>query len=166
MTDPANLVVGRGSIFDSGCEALVNPVNLIGVAGAGLAAEFRRRFPNEHWAYAGACQASDFGTAPEKAMMAIGVGLPQMIFRGPMADPKWIVNFPTKRHYRDKSQEIDIWRGLKILADRVNTYEIRSIAVPALGCGLGGLQWERVRRMIAERLAATVGARVVVFEPR
>lgn len=166
MTDPANLIIGTGSIFDSGCEALVNPVNLIGVAGAGLALEFSRRFPDEQWAYSGACYYSDFGTAPEKVSMAIGIGLPQMIFRGADADPKWLINFPTKRHYRDKSQEIDIWRGLRVLADRVESRGIASIAVPALGCGLGGLRWDRVRRMIVERLAQAVTAKVVLYGPQ
>jgi O-acetyl-ADP-ribose deacetylase (regulator of RNase III) len=80
-------------------------------------------------------------------------------------NPKWIVNFPTKRHWRNKSRIEDIDAGLAALVDEIRRLEIHSIAIPPLGCGLGGLDWADVRPRIERALRALPDVRVIVFEP-
>ncbi len=127
----------EGSIFDSSAQTLVNPVNCVGVMGKGLAAEFRRRYPLMHEMYQRQC-----------AVKALLPGQP-VLYAG---QNPWIVCFPTKQHWRDVSKLVDIDVGLAVLAEQVVRWEVLSLAVPALGCGLGGLGWTDVWALIRKHL--------------
>ncbi len=141
----------QGNIFDSGCEALVNPVNCVGVMGKGLALQFKRRFPANFTSYAAACRRRDL--APGR-LHVFDAGAPRLI-----------VNFPTKRHWRDASRLDDVTQGLHALAGAIATNTIRSIAIPPLGCGLGGLPWPDVRQLILHHLSTLDGVDVVIHGP-
>ena len=128
-----------GDIFQSTMQTLVNPVNTVGVMGSGLACEFSRRYPEMLNVYKQHCQDGSFkmGTL--------------WIYR---AFDKWILNFPTKKHWRDPSELIYIEAGLTTF---VRTYEVRgitSIAFPKLGCGLGKLGWPPVRILFEKYLGS------------
>jgi O-acetyl-ADP-ribose deacetylase (regulator of RNase III) len=144
----------RGDLFDSGVEALVNPVNCAGVMGAGLAAQFRRRFPANFSAYVDACRR--------------GVLRPGrvFVFDTGCALPRWIVNFPTKDHWRDGSRIEFIAMGLVDLLRAIREHGIGTIAIPALGCGLGGLSWSEVKPRIERALASVPDLVALVFEPQ
>lgn len=142
-----------GDLFAADAEALVNPVNCVGVMGRGLALAFRERFPENFAAYAAACRRD---AVVPGAMFVFDTGRER---------PRLIVNFPTKRHWRDASRMEDLVRGLDSLAELVRTRELRSIALPALGCGLGGLDWSEVRPRIGAAFAPLDGVRVLLFEP-
>lgn len=143
----------RGAdLFTSGCEALVDPVNCLGAHGGGLALAFARRWPDACAAFTRSCKRGDVR--------------PGAIFVEPCPGPaKWIVFFPTKDDWRNDSELAFVRDGLQSLTRVIDTHDIRSIAVPALGCGIGGLRWLDVRPLI-EAWATTVPAtQVHVFEP-
>ena len=124
-----------GSIFDTSAQTLVNPVNTVGVMGRGLALQFKQRDPAMFAEYRRACQQ---GT--------LVMGRP-VLYRSPHGP--WVVQFPTKRHWRDPSHLSDIAEGLGFLADHYAAWGITSLAIPALGCGLDGLDWHHsVRPLI------------------
>ena len=141
----------KGSIFDSGCEALVNPVNCVGVMGKGLALQFKQRFPTNFASYAKACRAGDL--VPGR----------MHLFDTGSQLPRCIVNFPTKRHWRDASRLEDVAHGLAALAGVIAANDIRSIAIPPLGCGLGGLPWPDVRALILRHMASLDHTDVVIY---
>ena len=143
-----------GDILTEDAEALVNTVNCVGVMGRGIALQFKRAFPENFKAYAAHCKRNEI--QPGK-MFIFETG--EMIF------PRFIVNFPTKRHWRGKSRIEDIESGLGSLADEIQSRGIQSIAIPPLGSGLGGLNWSDVRFRIQEALNGLEDVRVVVFEP-
>lgn len=145
---------GVGSIFDCDVEALVNPVNCMGVSGRGLALEFSKRYPRDQRIYEDACHARDL--SPGNVLMHL------KLFT--QADPI-IVYFPTKDHWRDPSNISWIAGGLSKLVSQVESFHIKSIAIPALGCGLGGLKWSEVRPMIEAAFAELPDVRVVIFDP-
>lgn len=141
----------KGNIFDSGCDALVNPVNCVGVMGKGLALQFKQRFPANFASYAAACRAGELSPG---RMHVFDTGSPQ---------PRFIVNFPTKRHWRDASRLDDVANGLQALAAAIAANGIRSIAIPPLGCGLGGLPWCDVRTLILRHLQAIDHTDIVIY---
>ena len=143
----------RGDLLLADVDALVNPVNCVGKMGRGLALQFRAAFPDNFKAYAAACAAGQ-------------VCLGAMFIHHTGRRPVYIINFPTKQHWRDASHLTDIEIGLGDLADVIRAFRIRSIAVPALGCGLGGLDWDDVRPMIIAALQPIEGLRAIIFEPR
>ncbi len=145
----------QGDIFASGCEALVNPVDCIGAMGAGLAKEFKQRFPENFKEYKAACM-NDW----------IGLGHTYWVQVHNKLPTRWIVNFPTKNHWRENSRLEWIVSGLDHLAIKMNEWPSCSIAIPALGCGLGGLAWPDVRKCIEDRLSARQDVLVLVYEPR
>ncbi len=145
--------VVQGDLFASGCEALVNPVNCVGVMGKGLALQFRRRFPANYEAYRDAC-----------ARRAIRPGH-CFVFDAGAGRPRFVVNFPTKRHWRDPSRMEDIALGLDDLAGILRRHAVGSVAIPPLGCGLGGLAWPPVRSLLLDRLAPCEHVSVVIHEP-
>ena len=117
-----------GDILKANAEALVNTVNCVGVMGRGIALQFKNAFPENFAAYAKACQKKE--VIPGK----------MFVYRtGTLITPYFIINFPTKRHWRGKSLLEDIETGLLDLAGVIRHYGIRSIAIPPLGSGLGGL---------------------------
>ncbi len=126
-----------GDIFASGAEALVNPVNTVGVMGKGLALEFKKRFPDAAKEYFQACAQTE---------NKLEVGNVLVSITGP--GPQIIIHFPTKTDWRKPSQLHYIDSGMVMLWDAIRRHNIRSIAIPALGCGLGGLQWKYVRELI------------------
>lgn len=116
-----------GSIFQSECQTLVNPVNCAGIMGKGLALEFKRRFPTMFAEYVERCIHGD-----------VQLGRPYI---SNVEAVTKIINFPTKNHWRSKSRLADIRSGLIYLRAHYQAWEISSLAIPALGCGLGGLSW-------------------------
>jgi O-acetyl-ADP-ribose deacetylase (regulator of RNase III) len=143
-----------GNLLQADVEALVNTVNCVGVMGKGIALQFKRAWPENFRRYAKACNVG--GVIPGR----------MFIFEtGGMVNPKYIVNFPTKRHWRDKSRIEDIESGLKALVEDVKRLGIRSIAVPALGCGNGGLDWEDVAPLIDKAFEALPEVTVLLFSP-
>ena len=142
----------HGDIFAQPAEAIVNPVNCVGVAGAGLALQFRRRHPDAFQAYRRAC--AEHRLRPGRIFL----------FDTGRATPRWIAHFPTKRHWRDPSAIGDIEAGLRGLAATLAGHGIRSVAIPPLGCGLGGLDWRAVRPLVTACLADMPGT-VIVLEP-
>lgn len=142
-----------GDLLRSNVDALVNTVNTVGVAGKGIALQFRQAYPENFRAYRRAAER--------------GIIVPGRMFvweTGQLDTPRYIVNFPTKRHWRGKSRLDDIRTGLDDLARIVRQYGIRSIAVPPLGCGYGGLDWNDVRPLIYERLR-DVEAEIMLYVP-
>ncbi|RLB90757.1 MAG: Appr-1-p processing protein [Deltaproteobacteria bacterium] len=144
----------KGDILKADAEALVNTVNCVGVMGRGIALQFKKAYPDNFKKYKAACD--DKKVRPGH----------MIIFEtGNMFNPRYIINFPTKRHWRGKSRIEDIESGLKTLADEVRKRNIRSIAIPPLGCGLGGLDWNIVRSMIEKTFEEFPDVQVILFEP-
>ena len=145
----------QGDILqDEEAEALVNPVNCVGVMGKGLALEFRKRFPDNYTEYRRACQS---GRVRPGQMM---------VFKTYRTGPQgYIINFPTKRDWREASRLEDIQEGLKALAQEIRNRRIQSIAIPALGSGLGGLQWKEVRKAIVAGLEDLEEVHIKVYQP-
>jgi O-acetyl-ADP-ribose deacetylase (regulator of RNase III) len=143
-----------GDILAEDAEALVNTVNCVGFMGRGIALLFKRAWPENFTAYAAACRRHE-----------VRPGRMFVFETGQLGNPRLIINFPTKRHWRGKSRLEDIEAGLDALVAEVRTRGIRSIAVPPLGAGLGGLDWAEVRPRIERAMKALADVRVVVFEP-
>jgi O-acetyl-ADP-ribose deacetylase (regulator of RNase III) len=143
-----------GNIFDTGAEALVNTVNCVGIMGRGVALQFKNLFPANFKAYKAAC---DRGEVQPGRMFVFETG--------ELTIPKWIINFPTKRHWRGKSRLEDIEIGLFALKQEITARGIHSIALPPLGSGLGGLAWADVRVLIERTLGDLKDTQVLVFEP-
>ena len=144
-----------GDILAEDAEALVNTVNCVGVMGRGIALQFKKAFPENFRVYAAACRRGE-----------VQPGRMFVFETGALTNPCYIINFPTKRHWRGNSRIEDIDAGLKDLATVIRQRDIRSIAVPPLGAGLGGLEWSEVRPRIEETLRGFNDLDVVVFEPR
>ena len=143
-----------GDILAEETEALVNTVNCVGVMGRGIALQFKNAFPDNFKAYAEACKRQE-----------VQPGRMFVFDTGRLTHPRYIVNFPTKRHWRGKSRMADIEAGLTALQEVIREKNIRSLAVPPLGAGLGGLDWKAVRLRIEEALGGFDDVRVVIFQP-
>jgi len=143
----------QGNILKENTEALVNTVNCVGVMGKGIALQFKQAFPDNFKEYKKICDAGHL----TPGMMFITTT--NQLF------PKYIINFPTKRHWRGNSQLTDIKAGLQTLTQEVKRLEIKSIAIPPLGCGNGGLDWSEVKPLIIEAFAPLEAIEVVIFEP-
>jgi O-acetyl-ADP-ribose deacetylase (regulator of RNase III) len=144
----------QGDILKADTEALVNTVNCVGVMGRGIALQFKNTFPENFRAYEEACSRGEMQP-----------GRMFVFDTGKLTPPRYIINFPTKRHWRGKSRIEDIEAGLEALVREIRTRNIRSIAIPPLGSGLGGLDWARVRPLIESALAVLPEVDTVVFEP-
>lgn len=144
----------QGNLLEANAEALVNTVNCTGFMGKGIALQFKQAFPENFDAYLRACRARE--VQPGR-MFTFETGM--------MTNPRYIVNFPTKRDWRGKSCLEDIECGLRALIDEVRRLDIRSIAVPPLGCGLGGLAWSTIRPLIEKAFAALPDVEVMLFSP-
>lgn len=143
-----------GDILRTDVEALVNTVNCVGIMGRGIALQFKNDFPENFKAYEAACQREE--VQPGK----------MFVFETrTLTNPKFIINFPTKRHWRGKSRMEDIESGLKALVEEIRNRRIHSIAIPPLGSGLGGLNWADVRPRIVKALDDLNDLQVIVFEP-
>ena len=144
----------QGNLLDADVEALVNTVNTVGVMGKGIALMFKESFPENYKAYAIACEADE-----------IVVGEVFSTYRTDMYGPKWIVNFPTKKHWRHPSKLEWIEAGLEDLRSFIVENKVRSIAIPPLGAGNGGLNWTDVRPLVDRILGDLPDTKIVVFEP-
>jgi O-acetyl-ADP-ribose deacetylase (regulator of RNase III) len=144
----------KGNILDEPADALVNTVNCVGVMGRGVARQFKEAFPANFKAYAAACRREE-----------VQPGRMFVFDTGELTPPRYIINFPTKRHWRGKSRLEDIEAGLEALVEEVRSRGIKSIALPPLGSGLGGLEWSQVRPHIHNAMERLAGVDVVVFEP-
>jgi len=144
----------RGNLLEAQVEALVNPVNEVGVMGKGLALMFRDAFPESARVYEAAC-----------ARKEVHVGSVFVTETGALLGPRWIVHFPTKKHWRDPSRIEWVHRGLADLVRVLRERQIRSVAIPPLGCGLGGLAWTAVRGEIESVLAGIPAIDAVIYEP-
>ena len=145
----------KGNLLEAPAEALVNTVNTAGVMGKGIALQFKQAYPQMFRAYERACKAGE-----------VKLGKVQMFdLGGLVGGPRWIINFPTKGHWRAGSRMADVEAGLQGLVATIKRLHIRSIAVPPLGCGNGGLDWNEVRPLIEAAFADLPGVRVLVFAP-
>jgi O-acetyl-ADP-ribose deacetylase (regulator of RNase III) len=144
----------QGNLLDARVDALVNTVNTVGVMGKGIALMFKERFPENFAAYEAACKAGE-----------VQVG--RMFVQGgaELDGPRWIINFPTKKHWRQPTRIEWVEAGLSALKEVIREKRIRSIALPPLGCGNGGPDWNDVRPRIESALGELEGVDIVVFEP-
>ena len=143
-----------GDILTESTEALVNTVNCVGDMGRGIALQFKRAFPDNFKAYAARCERNQ-----------VRPGQVYVFETGTVVLPRYIVNFPTKRHWRGKSRIEDIEAGLESLVQEIRSRRIRSIAIPSLGSGLGGLPWHGVRTRMEAVLGALEQVEIVIYEP-
>jgi O-acetyl-ADP-ribose deacetylase (regulator of RNase III) len=146
--------VVTGNVLDAKVEALVNTVNTAGVMGKGLALQFKKAFPENYKAYEAACRRGE-----------VQIGRMFVFDAGGIVLPRYIINFPTKQHWRAASKLEYIELGLQDLVRVVTDRKIRSMAVPPLGAGLGGLDWSDVRPAIETALAELHDIEVLLFEP-
>ena len=144
----------KGNLLEAQTEALVNTVNEIGVMGKGIALMFREAFPENTCQYMAACKAKE-----------VRVGTMFVVRERDLIGERWIVNFPTKKHWRHPSKLEWIRDGLQDLARVIQEMQIRSIAVPPLGCGAGGLDWSQVRLEIESALGDLQDVEVIVYAP-
>jgi O-acetyl-ADP-ribose deacetylase (regulator of RNase III) len=143
-----------GDILASDADALVNTVNCVGVMGRGIALQFKKAWPENFKAYAAACKGE-----------VLQPGRMFLFETGQLAAPRFIINFPTKRHWRQNSRIEDIDAGLMDLVKVIREHHIHSIALPPLGSGLGGLDWSEVRSRIERVMSDMSDVQVRVFEP-
>jgi O-acetyl-ADP-ribose deacetylase (regulator of RNase III) len=144
----------KGNLLEVEADALVNTVNCVGFMGKGIALQFKQAFPENFEAYSRACKAA-----------LVQPGKMFIFETRAMIGPKYIINFPTKRHWKGKSRMEDIDAGLDALVKDVARLGLKSIAVPPLGCGLGGLDWNKVRPRIELAFKAVPDVRVLLFAP-
>lgn len=144
----------QGDVLDADAEAIVNTVNCVGVMGKGVALRVKQAYPQVYARYRKACQAGE-----------VQPGRMLVVPTNRLDNPKYIINFPTKRHWRQAARLADIRAGLPALIAEVKRLGLRSVAVPALGCGNGGLDWDTVRPLIEEAFAALPEVRVLLYDP-
>ena len=144
----------RGNLLHENVEALVNAVNCVGVMGAGIALHFKNAYPENFRQYKKACKAKQ--VKPGKMFITL---------TGAFLNPLYIVNFPTKLHWENKSRIEDIKSGLDALVLEIEKLRVNSIAIPALGCGNGGLDWSDVKPLIESKFSKLQNVKVIVFEP-
>jgi len=143
-----------GNILTEETEALVNTVNCVGIMGRGIALQFKNIFPENFKFYADACKQNE-----------VKPGRMLVFETGRLTYPRYIINFPTKRHWKGKSRIEDIEAGLVALIEEVRSRNIRSIAIPPLGSGLGGLDWAEVRPRIESALKELSDRKIIIFGP-
>lgn len=145
-----------GDLFADTAECLVNAVNIVGVMGAGLAKKFAHRWPAMEASYKTACLTK-----------VCRIGAVHM-WKTPAGygATTWIANLPTKAHWRDPSRYEYVEQGLADLAEKLRHYQVTSVAIPALGCGLGGLDFDKVLPLIQERFhGSDIDVRVYPPQP-
>lgn len=144
----------QGNILTADVEAIVNPVNCVGVMGRGLARQFKEAWPNNFKFYKKAC---DNQQVIPGQMCVFETNRPM--------NPRYIINFPTKRHWRMPSRMDDIEKGFIDLVRVINARHIQSIAIPAIGAGLGGLPWDQVKSKLILATSKLTKVNVVIYEP-
>ena len=143
-----------GNILDSEAQALVNTVNTVGVMGKGIALQFKKAYPNNFEAYRNACKSGEVKIG--KLFISKDSNL--------NSGEKVIINFPTKEHWKNPSEYDFIEKGLDDLVQKIAKGNIKSIAIPPLGAGNGGLEWHKVKQIILDKLE-NLNIDVIVYEP-
>lgn len=144
------LKTATGNMFDYPVSARVNTVNCVGVMGAGIALAFKTRYPEMFYAYQKACRAKQV--------------MPGHLHIWHSAQGECVINLPTKRHWRESSRYDDVEAGLVALRNYLIEHDVKSLALPALGCGHGGLMWSKVLQMIQTHLG-NLETEIYVFPP-
>lgn len=144
----------QGNLLEADVEAVVNTVNTVGIMGKGIALMFKDKFPANFAAYAQACEHEE-----------VRIGKMFVTENNQLFGPKWIINFPTKTHWRVRTKIEWIEEGLKDLVRVLKEKNVHSVAVPPLGCGNGGLNWAAVQPLIVDALGDIEGLEVIVYEP-
>lgn len=148
------ITFSSGDLLQSGTQAIINTVNCVGVMGKGIALQFKQAFPRNYEAYRRACEVGE-----------VRLGEMFVFDTGSMINPRWIINFPTKGHWKAKSRLEDVASGLEDLKRVIIARGIQSIAVPPLGCGNGGLDWRDVEPVIRQALGDLTNVDVRLFAP-
>jgi O-acetyl-ADP-ribose deacetylase (regulator of RNase III) len=144
----------QGNLLEAPAEALVNTVNTVGVVGKGIVLMFKEAFPANFRAYEDACKCKE-----------VVIGRMFVTGNPAFSGPRWIINFPTKKHWRQPSKLDWIKEGLVNLCGVIQEKGIRSIAIPPLGAGNGGLDWNEVRPLMENALGSLKDVDVLVYEP-
>lgn len=144
----------KGNLLEAPVEALVNTVNTVGVMGKGIALMFKERFPINMKEYAKACKAQQVVTGKMFATET-----------HELMGPRWVINFPTKQHWRAKSKMEWVVDGLEDLHRFILEHDVKSIALPPLGAGNGGLNWQDVKPHVEKALGGLTDVEILVFEP-
>jgi O-acetyl-ADP-ribose deacetylase (regulator of RNase III) len=148
------IILKHGNLLEDESNALVNTVNCVGVMGKGIALQFKQAFPEVFTEYEKACRR-------EK----VQPGKMQVVATKSLLNPKYIINFPTKRHWKNKSRMEDVESGLVDLTRVVKDLGLKSVAIPPLGCGNGGLRWSDVRPKIESAFEQLPEVEVHLYEP-
>ncbi len=148
------ITLKHGDILSADVDAIVNTVNCVGVMGKGIALQFKMKYPENYTFYKKVCN---------NGRMLVGKVL--VFEQKPANNPKFIINFPTKRHWKGKSTIQDISKGLDSLLIEIKQLKIKSIAIPALGCGLGGLDWQQVKSIISDAFSSLPEVNIWLYEP-
>ena len=143
-----------GDLLAANADALVNTVNCVGVMGKGIALQFKRKYPENYREYEAACNAG-----------GVRLGKMFVVELHSITGPRFIINFPTKKHWKSRSRLVDIESGLDDLVRVVGDLKIGSIAVPPLGAGNGGLPWPEVEKLIYDKLGEVADVEVQLFTP-
>lgn len=144
----------QGNLLEADVEAVVNTVNTVGIMGKGIALMFKERFPENYESYVRACRNKE-----------VRVGKMFVTENIELFGPRWIINFPTKTHWRANTRPNWIQEGMHDLVRVINDKNIHSIAVPPLGCGNGGLDWHEVKPVIVSALQDIDDVEVIIYEP-
>ena len=149
------IVFQQGNLLEAETDAIINTVNCVGVMGKGVALQFKQAYPDNFKAYAKACKAQQ-----------VVLGKMFVYSTGQLTPPRYIINFPTKGHWKANSRLDDIRHGLDDLVTVIQKHSIESIAMPALGCGNGGLDWSDVLPLIEATFAKLPNVKLVLFAPQ
>jgi O-acetyl-ADP-ribose deacetylase (regulator of RNase III)/uncharacterized protein YwgA len=144
----------KGDLFEAQTEAIINTVNTVGIMGKGIALQFKKRFPRNFYIYRKACEQKD---------LQIGNLL---ITQSNSLFFKYIINFPTKTHWRPPSKYEYVEKGLSTLVEKIIELNIKSIAIPPLGTGNGKLEWGKVKRLLEQHLSILEDVEIFVYEPQ
>jgi O-acetyl-ADP-ribose deacetylase (regulator of RNase III) len=150
----ADIEIKTGDILKQDADAIVNTVNCVGIMGRGIALQFKNAYPANYKSYKAACDAEQ--VQPGR----------MFVYETGKFTPRFIINFPTKRHWKGKSRIEDIEAGLVALAREITNRGIKSVAIPPLGAGLGGLEWSDVLPRITAALQNVPNVKVIIFEPK
>lgn len=150
-----NIYYHKGNLLKSDAQALLNTVNCLGVMGKGIALQFKQAFPENFKQYVKACKNKE-----------VQPGKMNVYATGTEENPFYIINFPTKIHWKDSSKLEYLQHGLKDLIRVIKQYNIRSIAIPPLGCGLGGLKWHIVEPIIVKLMQEVPQTKVIIYPPQ
>lgn len=143
----------QGDVLDAAVDAVVNTVNCVGVMGVGLAKQVKARWPHVYTDYRAFCQG---GHLRPGVVHMVATNEPR---------PQWVINFPTKRHWRQRARLEDIEAALRALRrELVSRPDVRAVAVPPLGCGLGGLDWERQVRPLVVQYLGDLPIDIMLYE--